>query len=185
MHTTKPASPPVIVLHSVVTFESAAKTDDVSLTAVASSTSSAVFSFDAPFGVFGSIPSVVWAHWETRLEIKMPEQGTMKKAAKTRQPDQPVLVSTLVQLKCLGKRKKKTKKNKSCAVNTTPELFLILNCLERSTRPQITCRSLLKSLESHFSDKVSVNYSEGTRIRLCLSCRVSSTCPKLCGLSEM
>ena len=119
----------VIVLHSLVPVESAAKIDDLSLTVVASSTSSAVFSFDAPFGVFDSFPSVARGQWETRFEIRILEQRTKKKAAKTRQPDQQVLVSTFVQLKCLSKRKKKTQK-KCCAVNTNPKLSLISNCLE-------------------------------------------------------
>ena len=57
----------VIVVYSVVPFESEAKIDDLSLTAVASSTSSALFSFDAPFDIFGSFPSVVRAKAETGL----------------------------------------------------------------------------------------------------------------------
>ena len=80
VHTTKPASPPVSVLHAAVRFKSAAKIDDLSLTAVASSTtSSAVFSFDTPFGVFGSFPSVVRAQWETRLEIKILNEQQRRK----------------------------------------------------------------------------------------------------------
>ena len=36
--------------------------------------------------------------------IKMPEQGSMKRTAKERQPGQQVLVPTFVQLECFGKR---------------------------------------------------------------------------------
>ena len=100
------------------------------------------------------------------------KKRTTKKAAKTKQPDQQVLVSTFVQMKCLSKRKKRQKKTKSCAVNTDPKLSLISKCLERSTRPQIACGpSLQESLES-LEHKVQWAAAAERRLRFLSPCQI-------------
>ena len=105
VHTTKPASPPVSVLHAAVRFKSAAKIDDLSLTAVASSTSSAVLSFDAPLWRLRLVSLSGQGTMGNTFGNQDPERRTTKKAAKTRQPDQQVLVSTFVQQKKTGKQR--------------------------------------------------------------------------------